>query len=220
MLRAISRTLLSSVFPLSCELCGGLLPPASDGALCSGCEESLPVPTGPAAEGQAEHFHFDRVFAAGAYEGGLKKLLRAFKFGRRRPAGADLVRLLEKRLGSIEDRRWELVAAVPMPGRLRRERGFNQADVLARGVACSLRLPFVAGALGIQGSPKQQSRLSRLERRENVRRRFFASPEVRDRHALLVDDVLTTGQTASECARSLKDAGARSVDVLVVARGR
>ena len=74
-------------------------------------------------------------------------------------------------------------------------------------------------ALNLTGPLKQQSKLSKTERRENVHRRFRAKDEVRGKNVLLVDDILTTGQTASECARALKESGAIAVDVLVVARG-
>ena len=217
MLKAISRSLLSFVFPLSCELCESLLPAAGRTALCRRCEAALPL-SGLPAQIQGEHFHFDQLFAASLYENGVKKLLRAFKFHRRLLLRLNLVRLLERRLETIPDKPWDVVAAVPMPVPLQRERGFNQAELLARGVSSLIQKPFLKNALGLTGPLKQQSKLGKTERRENVHRRFLAKKDVFGKSVLLVDDILTTGQTASECARALKEGGARSVDVLVVAR--
>jgi len=218
MLRTISQSLLSFVFPSSCELCGSLLPAAEQTALCERCECSLPL-AGLSVQAQNELFHFDRLFAACLYENNVKKLLRAFKFRRRLLLRPNLVRLLGRRLETVPDKPWDLVAAVPMPAPLQRERGFNQAELLARGVSGILQRPFLKKALALTGPLKQQSKLGKTERRENVRGHFRAKKTVRGMNVLLVDDILTTGQTASECARAFKEAGAKTVDVLVVARG-
>lgn len=218
MLKAISRSLLSLVFPVCCELCGEALPARAEGAVCPVCEASLPL-SGLASPLESDRFHFDRLFSACRYEGRTKQLLCAFKFRRRLALGKDLVRLLEKQLAAIPEKRWDMVAAVPMPAALKRERGFNQAELLARGVARLVERPFEKRALDIKGAPRQQSRLGRVERKRNVERRFAARVSAAGKNVLLVDDILTTGNTASECARALKGAGARSVDVLVVAHG-
>jgi predicted amidophosphoribosyltransferase len=101
---------------------------------------------------------------------------------------------------------------------LRRERGFNQAELLASGVARRLGKPFLKSALNVRGPALQQARLGKKEREANVRG-LFQARGVAGKKLLLVDDILTTGQTASECARALKQAGAIRVEVLVVARG-
>jgi ComF family protein len=149
----------------------------------------------------------------------MKKLLCAFKFHRRLALLRTLLGLLERCLLEREPAfPWDAVAAVPMRGALRRERGFNQAELLAAGVARLARKPFLKDALSVRGPARQQARLGRKEREENVRDLFGASPAAAGKKVLLVDDILTTGQTASECARALKRAGAARVDVLVVAR--
>jgi competence protein ComFC len=219
MLKVISRGLISLVFPVSCELCGDVVPSGRQAAVCAPCEGALPLaPLGDPAPSQSERFHFDRVFFATAYEGPVKKLLKVFKFKRARLLGPVLVRLLQRRLTGIPAN-WDVITAVPMGRRELLERGFNQAESLARGVSGLLGKPFQKDALSVVGVRKQQARLDRAQRRENTRGRFRAKITVSGKRVLLVDDILTTGQTASECARALKDAGALSVDVLVAARG-
>ena len=218
MLKAISRSVLSFVFPISCELCGEVLPSGNDGGVCFSCESSIPL-TAPA---YSEHkdFHFDRVFAACYYEDKVKTLLCSFKFRRNRALRPTLLRLLKQRLEGQDTNRWDALAAVPMPMGKKLERGFNQAELLARGVAALLEKPYLKNVLTLTGAPQQQAKLSKARRRENVKRLFRASDRVAGKNIFLVDDILTTGETTSECARALKESGAKLVDILVVARGR
>lgn len=218
MLKAISRSVVSFVFPLSCELCGAVLPSRSEGGVCKVCEGRLSLIGTSFSENK--NFYFDRVFAACYYEDKIKDLLCAFKFRRNRALLWDLLRLLEHRLEGQDISRWDALAAVPMPRNKELERGFNQAQLLAQGIAKRLEKPFLKGLLSLTGEPLQQAKLSKAARRENVRHLFRASKKAAGKNILLVDDILTTGETVSQCARALKDAGAKQVDVLVVARGR
>ena len=218
MLRVISQNLVSFVFPLSCELCGHVLPARNRGAVCHSCEGSFSLIEQPWTEN--EHFHFDRVYAACFYEDKIKKLLVTFKFRRRRSLGPSLIRLVERKMAGQDPSRWDAVVSAPMSLAKKLERGYNQAELLARGCAGFLQKPFLGNVLTLTGTPRQQSKLSKSQRRENVHHLFQAKGDFSGKKLLLVDDVLTTGETASECSRALKEAGAKIVDVLVVARGR
>ena len=115
--------------------------------------------------------------------------------------------------------RYDLVVPVPLhPARLRR-RGFNQAAILARAAARNLGR-FAPGVLRRSGVAASQTALGRRARLRNVRGAFDVNRRavLGGRSVLLVDDVLTTGATARECARVLLDAGAQLVDVLSLAR--
>ena len=112
---------------------------------------------------------------------------------------------------------------MPVPLHPRRERalGFNQAAFLARHVGRRVGLPVAARALRrVRETPPQSG--DPADRRRNVRDAFtVAGPaDVAARHVLLIDDVLTTGATANECARALRRAGARRVGVFTLARVR
>jgi ComF family protein len=144
------------------------------------------------------------------------------KYGREASLAWPLGRLLAEtvRLWGPADPT-EVVVPVPMPFAHRMRRGFNQAELLAREVGRILGLPVRAAALARTSGAPAQAGLSRTARlrtpRGSVRRRRFARP-FRGRRVLLIDDVMTTGATASETARVLKADGARTVNVGVVAR--
>lgn len=229
MIKAVAESLISVIFPVPCELCGAALPLQGVDGVCQDCERSLrPIPgpycarcgrSSPCLDCAGEHFHFDRVLAACLYEDSAKKLLRTFKFRRQKTLLPLLLRLLEKRLRG-DPAGWNAVAAVPMRLWERLERGFNQAALLASGVSRLTGAPLLKDVLLLRGGGKQQAKLGKKEREANVAHRFRAGTAASGKRILLVDDILTTGATASECARALKEAGASSVDVLVVARGR
>ncbi len=120
----------------------------------------------------------------------------------------------------------ELRAVIPVPlsaTRLR-ERGFNQAELLARAVAAHRRLPLWPSVLVRGRHTRRQARLSPPARQANVAGAFRVGAtgreQLRDGHLLLVDDVLTTAATAQDCVRALCGAGARAVSVLTFARAR
>jgi ComF family protein len=117
--------------------------------------------------------------------------------------------------------RYDAVVAVPLDPATRKERGFNQSELLSDAVSRHSGVPDLSPALGRVRSAMPQHLLDKAARASNVRDRFFVkdTSAVRGKNLLLIDDVLTTGRTASECARVLKKAGATRVEVLAAAGG-
>jgi ComF family protein len=116
----------------------------------------------------------------------------------------------------------DAVVAVPLHALRRYERGYNQAELIARPVAQALAKPLVAGALKRTRGTDRQARLSALERRKNVEDAFEVrargSEAIKGKKLLLVDDVMTTGATFGAAARALKKSGARAVYGAIAAR--
>jgi ComF family protein len=160
---------------------------------------------------------FDAAYCFGAYAGPLRQLIHLFKYQRMKPLAAPLSNLLAAALPL--DETFDAVVPVPLHWRRRWWRGFNQAELLARAVARRRGIP-VCGALRRRVSTRSQAGLTHRGRRMNVASAFrVANREaVEGKRLLLVDDVMTTGSTATACARALKRAGARRVVVLTVAR--
>jgi len=163
---------------------------------------------------------FDAAYCFGAYEGVLRDLLHIYKYGRVRTLARPLGDLLARALA--RDEQVDLVTAVPLHWRRRWQRGFNQAELLAREIARRSGIPFARTLRRVRPT-RAQTGLSNTARRRNVVaaftcRRAMRDGELRGRRVLLIDDVMTTGSTAAACAHTLKGAGAARVALLTVAR--
>lgn len=160
---------------------------------------------------------FDAAYSFAAYEGRLRKLIHLLKYGRIRPLAGPLGSWLVSALP--RDQAFDAVTAVPLHWRRLWQRGFNQSALLARSVARRYGVPLIA-ALRRKRTTVSQAGLTHSQRRANVSGAFVVKRRqaVEGRRILLVDDVMTTGATASACGMALKRAGARHVSVLTLAR--
>lgn len=161
--------------------------------------------------------NFDAAYSFGSYEGPLRSLIHLFKYTKVESLAQPLSRCLERAMP--REQRFDLIIAIPMHWRKRWERGFNQADLLARPLArrCELKL---AGNLQRKRYTKSQAALTETERQENLKDSFCVkNPEqLAGKRVLLVDDVFTTGATLRAAAGALKAAGVAHVSVLTLAR--
>ena len=170
--------------------------------------------------------YYERAVAFGSYEGTLRELIHLLKYSGVRPAARVLGRLLAQSVATIEPEFTQesvLVIPVPLYKGKRRQRGFNQVELIARAALRFRRngkLELAPDCLRRVRDTRSQIGLTSHQRRENLRGAFVVnrSPEVTGREVLLVDDVYTTGTTASECSRVLRRAGASRVWVATVAR--
>jgi ComF family protein len=225
---------LDLVFPARCPVCEAMLGAGRRDPLCGGCWQEMlrlvpPVcarcglPLAQAGElAQCDAClaappAFDWARAAGLYAGPLREAIQRFKFGRRPALARPLADLIIDECSPIVSAGAVLVP-VPLAPERERERGFNQAALLAERVARALRVSLRARWLARTRATAPQTALNATERHDNVRGAFIASSSAAGADVVLVDDVLTTGATAAECARALRAAGARSVGVLTVAR--
>jgi ComF family protein len=160
---------------------------------------------------------FDAAYCFGSYEGTLRELIHLFKYGRMKPLSRTLAANLLSALP--RDQRFDVVVPMPLHWRRRWHRGFNQAELLARRTARSCGIPATNAVRRIR-STATQAGLSNAKRRENVAGAFRLRNRrgIQGRRVLLIDDVMTTGATASACALALKRGGAASVTLLALAR--
>jgi ComF family protein len=191
-----------------CPRCAIALPAGHAAHTCQTCEDQSP--------------EFDRAIAALDYAGPWPNLVARLKFQQdtalARPLGRLLAEAAAPRLGGMTP----LVVPVPLSPERLRERGYNQAWLLARSVAAHLDLPARHDLLTRTQHTTRLMHLSAEARQQAIAQAFAANPGF-EAHALgrdiaLVDDVLTTGATLNACARTLLQAGARSVSAWVVAR--
>jgi competence protein ComFC len=157
---------------------------------------------------------FDAAYSFGAYQGVLRELIHLYKYGKIRTLARPLSALLLQALP--RDEAFDAIVPVPLFWRRRLQRGFNQSELLARGLARCTGIPTVNALRRVRPTPTQAG-LSNSVRRQNVAQ-AFRSRSVQGKRILLIDDVMTTGATAASCALALKQAGARRVALLTVAR--
>jgi ComF family protein len=219
----------------SCLLCDE----AADGdtPLCMACETelpwlgdhcqtcALPLPAAGLTCGQClkQPPAFENVIAPWSYNFPIDSLITRFKHSAKWPFGHLLAELLVQAVQHrFEDDlpRPDLLVPVPLATRRLRQRGFNQAAMLARWLSSRLDLPCDERLLLRTQDTSAQQVLNANDRRRNLRNVFALAPgaAVEGRHLALIDDVLTTGATAQALARLLVDAGATRVDVYCLAR--
>lgn len=231
---------LDLVFPRSCEHCGGVVEDDGDWAfLCGDCASRLDWVYPPFCETcghpypgiedsrRCEHCEaLDPVFSSGRCcvlhrEIGAT-LVRGLKYGRAEYLLDDLGRLAARLPHLVPHVSGGVLVPVPLHASRERERGFNQSERLAQAWARTLPVRGAENLLRRARWTGSQTRLTREERRKNMRGAFALRPRavVRpDLTYLVVDDVFTTGSTINECCRVLRRAGATSLRVLTLAHG-
>lgn len=220
------------LFPPTCRLCdlrgaGGL-------DLCADCRVDLPrlaagccrcaLPLAHPAQGGLcgaclkTPPHFDTCVAPYLYRAPLDYLVLRLKFHRDLAMAELLGRLLAQHLECVPAPRPDLILPVPLHRTRLAERGFNQSLEIGRVLQRRLGLPLDYQLARRVRSTEPQTQLSAKARRKNMRKAFQVRAAAVPDHVAILDDVMTTGTTVNELARALKQAGAKRVDVWVVAR--
>lgn len=185
----------------TCQYCAYPLPDAHY-LICGQCIKKPP--------------HFDRSFIAYQFVEPLRSLLHQFKYQNGLYLSSFLSHLILQSLPT-QSNKPQCLIPVPMHPQRIRQRGFNQAAILARSLAKKLQLPcdFISCQKVINTAP--QASLDGEQRQKNLRR-AFSTPKLPYQHVALIDDLLTTGATANELALTLKKTGVQQVDVWCCAR--
>ncbi len=236
MLRSIYDSLLTLLYPQPCHICANGVERSSAGIACDECwskvrlfsgkeilcrkcgaflrEADVPV---EASCGKCDEHHYDSARAVGIYEHALAASVLHLK---RTPF---VCKKLSQLFLTVPDRAadFSLIVPVPLSKKRQMERGFNQAEILASMLAKKTGKKFAADNLvRTVHTPMHRAAMDRKAREMSVRNAFEARhPKVlRDEKVLLVDDVFTSGATASNCAKALKKNGASEVNVITLAR--
>ena len=235
--RRWGRLALDLLFPPRCAVCG-----AMGAFLCPACLSSMPgaLPPRcpvcwrpgrftPACESCREQPPAFRALRAPyLMAGAARDAVHALKYSHFSALAEDMGRLMAEFAASSDPSGLsplgrsldaDLVVPVPLHGRRRRSRGYNQSALLARAVGGALGLPVNEGALvRRRDGPRQARAASAEERRRNVEGAFLGRSGLEGSRVLLIDDVTTTGATLDACARALREAGTSSVCCLAFAR--
>ena len=211
----VLQRVLDLLWPRNCEICGR---PVDREAryICADCLNRIPF-----VRPEDGMYEIDDAASAVRFECETREMINGYKFRSHIWLKNDFVDWMEAASRAKFDvAAIDAVVAIPTTLGHKLNRGYNQSAMMAEALAKRLERKFLARAVTRIGHPKRQSSLSEEERRENVKGTFAVREPslVRGRTILLVDDIMTTGATLSECAKTLKAAGAWRVWCLTLAR--
>lgn len=200
---------LDWVNEFECEKCGVKLKNAEI-RFCKTCLESLQS--------------FDRAYTCMVYDTMAKKMITDYKFRGKAYMAEGLADIMVDKF-LLSGCAGDLVMFVPMHPKKEKQRGYNQAELLARNFAKKLGLPLADNVLVRKNYKKAMNKLSAEERRENIKGAYALSGEeksleiIKRKSVILIDDIYTTGTTVNACAELLRDGGVESVSVFTLAAG-
>ena len=242
MLRGLIKSLKDLIYPNCCLVCKNIIRPLDQQqSICSGCWDKIdknlppfcascgrhltPEAVGknacPSCSKYKVNFYFDRAFSPCTYTGVVKKLIHEFKYSGKDYLGKPLGKLMSTfiRDYQLPIEHLDFVVPIPLHRSRKRQREFNQAEILSQEVTREFQKKLLTDTLIRVKPTKTQTELTWRERCQNVEKSFAVTkPElIKDLNLLLIDDVLTTGATSSEAAKCLKSSGARKVLLLTLA---
>lgn len=223
-----SNALVDLVLPPRCIACAQI---STDLPFCKICQLSVSNVTNPCSRCGIPNLgssscpncsqnplHFDLASAPFLYGGQVAVAISRFKYEGLSYLASFLGTLLYQYLQSIECTA-DLVVPVPLHQKRLKQRGYNQSALLARKLAYKAKIPLSCTALVRIKNTLPQTQLNRKERWNNVKNAFWVNPKKVDgRSILLIDDVMTSGSTATSCSLALKENGATKIHVLTLAR--
>ncbi len=239
-LHRLGRGVVDVFYPPRCVLCGASLDEGED-SVCAQCTHNLPLIYSPhcprccrpiLTRGGPEHLCSEcatrvqpavlRIVAAGMFRDDIRELIHLYKYSYHSYLAVFLAqRILHqaRRLNAIND--IDLIVPVPLHWRRLRNRGFNQAREIGKILSDKTGIPLIPSRhfSRIRHTTPQVT-LSAAGRKENIRGAFAVRDKntIKGKSIALVDDVITTGSTTDECARTLRKAGADEISVFVIAR--
>jgi len=225
-LKRLGRKILKSILPGSCLLCGA---DSQGSLLCPPCTDDLPRLSSalcPICADQTTHGercgaclretpYFERTIALFRYDFPADRIVHALKYGHQLAVAAWGAQGISERIGTAH---YDWIIPLPLHPERLRERGFNQSAEIAKALGNRTKIPVDRSNVLRTRATTPQADLPHKARHKNVRGAFECRADFSGKHVLLIDDVMTTGATANECARVLKLHGAAEVTVAVIAR--
>ena len=206
--------MLSLLFPRKCTFCQGLLS-KNETDFCHNCRSTM------------EHFKKSKRnipfvahwTALWYYKENVRSSIHRYKFGGRRSYAQAYARMMAMKLSDSIPSDIDLICWVPVFWLRRYKRGFDQSELIARAIGKEISVPAMPVLKKIRSNPAQSTLQGVSQRKANVTGvyRVRSAPAISGRRILLIDDVITTGATASECARILLTAGAKEVYLAAIA---
>ncbi len=236
------QTILDIIYPVRCPLCGEIVIPKGD-KICPSCRKKLPYIIEPrcmkcskpieleekeyCSDCERKTYQFDKGYAVWAYDEDMRHSIADFKYhGKKENVKfyvEEIKRLYRNRLKALSP---DVIVPVPIHWSKYRERGYNQAEILAKGIGRELDIKVIPDLLIRNKKTLPQKKLSDKERLRNLSEAFQWNEKynkiesVQLTKVLLVDDIYTTGSTIEACTSVLKSKGVIEVDFIVLCIGK
>lgn len=236
------QALLDMLYPVRCPVCGNIVIP-KDRKICVPCEKKLHFISEPrckkcskpieqeekeyCSDCERKNFHYEYGYAVWVYDSVIKKAILDFKYRHKKEYAKYFIEEVVRRYGNkIMQLAPDALVPVPIHKSKYRERGYNQAEILARGIGRELNIPVLPDLLIRNRKTLPQKQLNDKERLKNLQEAFEFNRIYDENHILklnrliLIDDIYTTGSTIEACAGVLKQNGADSVYFVTLCIGR
>jgi ComF family protein len=234
------EALLDLIYPPRCIFCTEIIPFQEERGICKRCRNTLPFIEGKVCQKCGKPIQdsdhrttcfdciknshvYDRGWAVFAYEGMVKDAIYRFKYGGHKEYGKYLGKLMAEKIKyQISEEGFDLIIPIPIHKRRKKERGYNQAEELAKSISSELGIPMDPFILARVKETSPQSGLSIVQRQNNIKKAFKIDDTINlhQMKILLIDDIYTTGTTINYCADLLKERGAKKVFFLSLSIGR
>ena len=210
----LTAFLSNCLFPEKCVLCGRILE-KNEMDLCHKCRVEAPE----CGISRTKYPFLDSWTALWHYQDKVRRSILRYKFYGRRNYAAAYARMLGVKLLKEERAEFDLITWVPISAKRLKKRGFDQGQLLAENLGEELKIPVTPLLKKIRDNPPQSGIVGHAHRKANVLGAYIMtdSQTLKGKRILLLDDILTTGATAGECARVLLTAGAEEVHLAVIA---
>ncbi len=233
MVSSYLRVIKDLLFPCLCLCCEKKI---SQGYLCRECEGKIVFLTparcryclrplsinssGLCQECSRKIYPYQRLISATAYKEPMASLIHLFKYKNCDYLADFLSSLIVKHLAKIgfNPNRYQLIIPVPLHKDKLKIRGYNQAGLLSKLLSNYFKIPFRDDIIGNTNIRPSQTKLPKEKREKNVQGVFVVREELQNKNIILVDDIFTTGSTASACSRTLKEKGAGNITVITLAK--
>lgn len=214
-LKIMGSDLLNLFLPASCTSCGKVLSDAKV-IICNSCYSSLKKITPEQIEifkTRVNDRKFDDIYILFEFSELFQKLMYFFKY----EGYQEIARYFANTIYESINYEYDIITFVPLHKTKQRERGFNQSEVIASFYCNKSKLSFNNKILKRIKYTMSQTKLDRQKRQENIGKAFAVEADVANKSILLIDDVITTGATLNECAKILKAAKCKKVDIIAMA---
>lgn len=209
------KTILEYLYPTECIICGK----QKQEIICNKCYKTLKIVE---KIEKIPNKNFKEHLYIFKYEGKIRNLIIDYKFNDKSYLNEFFVKIIlknKKIYGKIKN--YDIIIPVPIHPKRKRQRGYNQSELIARKIAKSIeKLELVTNCLIKGKNTIAQSKLTKEQRKENVKQvyKLQNKQKIKDRRIILFDDIYTTGSTAEECSRILKENGAKEILVFTIAK--